>query len=685
MKLIIAEKPSVAAAYAAALGAKNKKDGYLEGNGCLVTWCIGHLVSLAEAGAYEERYKKWNYEDLPILPEVWQHVVSPGKEKQFSIVKSLMERPDVTELVNGCDAGREGELIFRLAVEMAGCTKPVWRLWISSMEDTAIREGFSHLEPGSRYEPLYHSALCRSKADWLIGINATRLFSVLYHKTLNVGRVQTPTLAMLAERDGKIMLFQKKKYYHVRLSLNGLEAVSDRVDEKEKAVSMQTACQNGQAVCVSLEREKKTVKPPKLYDLTTLQREANRLFGFTAKETLDYAQALYEKKLLTYPRTDSRYLSHDMLGKVQTTLGSYDGALQPIGEQALSYGVRMTKRVFDDAKLTDHHAIIPTGKRADRVNLTADERRLYEMVAKRLAAAFYPNYEYDALRVVTTCGEDDFLSTGKAVTQEGWKAVYGGDEGKRKKKADDDEQRLPALAVGDERLCRRAQVTRDQTKPPKEYSDASILLDMEHAGRQIADEEIREQMKDCALGTPATRAAIIERLIDVGYVRRSGKNLVATGKGVHLIEAVPPEIASPETTGRWERALAEIARGSDGEARFRQGIARLAAFLVENAAGAPDVAFAKEERRGKKRIPTLGVVCPVCGQGKVAENSKGFYCTRFREGCRFTIWKDALTRAGGPMLTAKLLKLCMEKKDVRGSTGTIHYNAGQIRFEAGER
>lgn len=685
MKLIIAEKPSVAAAYAAALGAKNKKDGYLEGNGCLVTWCIGHLVSLAEAGAYEERYKKWNYEDLPILPEVWQHVVSPGKEKQFSIVKSLMERPDVTELVNGCDAGREGELIFRLAVEMAGCTKPVWRLWISSMEDTAIREGFSHLEPGSRYEPLYHSALCRSKADWLIGINATRLFSVLYHKTLNVGRVQTPTLAMLAERDGKIMLFQKKKYYHVRLSLNGLEAVSDRVDEKEKAVSMQTACQNGQAVCVSLEREKKTVKPPKLYDLTTLQREANRLFGFTAKETLDYAQALYEKKLLTYPRTDSRYLSHDMLGKVQTTLGSYDGALQPIGEQALSYGVRMTKRVFDDAKLTDHHAIIPTGKRADRVNLTADERRLYEMVAKRLAAAFYPNYEYDALRVVTTCGEDDFLSTGKAVTQEGWKAVYGGDEGKRKKKEDDDEQRLPALAVGDERLCKRAQVTRDQTKPPKEYSDASILLDMEHAGRQIADEEIREQMKDCALGTPATRAAIIERLIDVGYVRRSGKNLVATEKGVHLIEAVPQEIASPETTGRWERALAEIARGSDGEARFRQGIARLAAFLVENAAGAPDVAFAKEERRGKKRIPTLGVACPVCGQGKVAENSKGFYCTRFREGCRFTIWKDALTRAGGPMLTAKLLKLCMEKKDVRGSTGTIHYDAGQIRFEAGER
>ena len=497
---------------------------------------------------------------------------------------------------------------------------------------------------------------------------------------------------MLVKRRWEIDAFVPKPFYTVRADFGDYQGVYIDKKGERKLENEETAQQIAQRVSgrsaqvTQAAREHKSVWPPLLYDLTTLQREANAQLCFTAKKTLATAQKLYEQhKLLTYPRTDSRYLSHDMLGKVQTTLGSYDGALQPIGEQALSYGVRMTKRVFDDAKLTDHHAIIPTGKRADRVNLTADERRLYEMVAKRLAAVFYPNYEYDALRVVTTCGEDDFLSTGKAVTQEGWKAVYGGDEVKRKKKADDDEQRLPALAVGDERLCKRAQVTRDQTKPPKEYSDASILLDMEHAGRQIADEEIREQMKDCALGTPATRAAIIERLIDVGYVRRSGKNLVATEKGVHLIEAVPQEIASPETTGRWERALAEIARGSDGEARFRQGIARLAAFLVENAAGAPDVAFAKEERRGKKRIPTLGVACPVCGQGKVAENSKGFYCTRFREGCRFTIWKDALTRAGGPMLTAKLLKLCMEKKDVRGSTGTIHYDAGQIRFEAGER
>lgn len=690
--LVVAEKPSVARDIARVLGAKDRGENSLIGGGYVVTWALGHLVTLKEPQELDERYTRWRAEDLPILPEKMETKVIKKTRSQFLSVKKWMNDKETQNIICATDSGREGELIFRYIYEQAGCRKPVKRLWISSMTDEAIRAGFDSLRPSADYDALYASARCRADADWLIGMNATRAYTIRYNVLLSIGRVQTPTLSMLVKRRREIDAFVPKPFYTVRADFGDYQGVyidkkGERKLENEEAAQQIAQRVSGRSARVTqAAREHKSVWPPLLYDLTTLQREANAQLGFTAKKTLATAQKLYEQhKLLTYPRTDSRYLSHDMLGKVQTTLGSYDGALQPIGEQALSYGVRMTKRVFDDAKLTDHHAIIPTGKRADRVNLTADERRLYEMVAKRLAAAFYPNYEYDALRVVTTCGEDDFLSTGKAVTQEGWKAVYGGDEGKRKKKADDDEQRLPALAVGDERLCKRAQVTRDQTKPPKEYSDASILLDMEHAGRQIADEEIREQMKDCALGTPATRAAIIERLIDVGYVRRSGKNLVATEKGVHLIEAVPQEIASPETTGRWERALAEIARGSDGEARFRQGIARLAAFLVENAAGAPDVAFAKEERRGKKRIPTLGVACPVCGQGKVAENSKGFYCTRFREGCRFTIWKDALTRAGGPMLTAKLLKLCMEKKDVRGSTGTIHYDAGQIRFEAGER
>ena len=682
--LVVAEKPSVARDIARVLGAKDKGENCLIGGGYAVTWALGHLVTLKEPQELDERYTRWRAEDLPILPEKMETKVIKKTKSQFLAVK----------IICATDSGREGELIFRYIYEQAGCKKPVRRLWISSMTDEAIRAGFDSLRPSADYDALYASARCRADADWLIGMNATRAYTIRYGVLLSIGRVQTPTLSMIVKRRKEIDAFVPKLFYTVRADFGDYQGVyidkkGERKLETEEAAQQIARRVSGQTAQVTQStKEHKSVWPPLLYDLTTLQREANAQLGFTAKKTLATAQKLYEQhKLLTYPRTDSRYLSHDMLGKVQSTLERYDGALKPIGEQALAYGVRMTKRVFDDAKLTDHHAIIPTGKRAENVNLTADERKLYEMVARRLAAVFYPNYEYDALRVVTTCGEDDFLSTGKAVTQEGWKAVYGGDETRerRKKKTDDDEQRLPALAVGDERRCENAQVMRDQTKPPKEYNDASILLDMEHAGRQIEDEEIREQMKDCALGTPATRAAIIERLIDVGYVQRSGKTLVATEKGVHLIEAVPPEIASPETTGRWERALAEIARGSDGEARFRQGIARLAAFLVQNASGAQDVAFSKEERRGKKRVPTLGVACPVCGQGKVAENSKGFYCTRFREGCKFTIWKDALTRVGGPMLNAKLLKLCMEKKDVRGSTGTIHYDAGQIRFSPGER
>lgn len=692
--LVVAEKPSVARDIARVLGAKDKGENCLIGGGYAVTWALGHLVTLKEPQELDERYTRWRAEDLPILPEKMETKVIKKTKSQFLAVKKLMNDKETQDIICATDSGREGELIFRYIYEQAGCKKPVRRLWISSMTDEAIRAGFDSLRPSADYDALYASARCRADADWLIGMNATRAYTIRYGVLLSIGRVQTPTLSMIVKRRKEIDAFVPKLFYTVRADFGDYQGVyidkkGERKLETEEAAQQIARRVSGQTAQVTQStKEHKSVWPPLLYDLTTLQREANAQLGFTAKKTLATAQKLYEQhKLLTYPRTDSRYLSHDMLGKVQSTLERYDGALKPIGEQALAYGVRMTKRVFDDAKLTDHHAIIPTGKRAENVNLTADERKLYEMVARRLAAVFYPNYEYDALRVVTTCGEDDFLSTGKAVTQEGWKGVYGGDETRerRKKKTDDDEQRLPALAVGDERRCENAQVMRDQTKPPKEYNDASILLDMEHAGRQIEDEEIREQMKDCALGTPATRAAIIERLIDVGYVQRSGKTLVATEKGVHLIEAVPPEIASPETTGRWERALAEIARGSDGEARFRQGIARLAAFLVQNASGAPDVAFAKEERRGKKRVPTLGVACPVCGQGKVAENSKGFYCTRFREGCKFTIWKDALTRVGGPMLNAKLLKLCMEKKDVRGSTGTIHYDAGQIRFSPGER
>ena len=689
--LVLAEKPSVARDIARVLGAREKGENCLIGKDYVVTWALGHLVTLKEPQEMDERYTHWKKEDLPILPARMETKVIKKTKSQFLAVKKLMNDKETGNIICATDSGREGELIFRYIYEQAGCRKPVRRLWISSMTDEAIRAGFDSLRPSSDYDALYASARCRADADWLIGMNATRAYTIRYGVLLSIGRVQTPTLSMLVKRRREIDAFVPQVYYLVNADFGDYKGVY--IDAKgEKKIATEEAAQaiaarvcGQQASVLQATREHKSLPPPLLYDLTTLQREANAQFGFTAKKTLETAQKLYEQhKLLTYPRTDSRYLSHDMLGKVQSTLAAYDGALQPLGEKALEYGVRMSKRIFDDAKLTDHHAIIPTGKKAANLSLTADERRLYEMVAKRLAAVFYPNYEYDALRVITACGQDRFLSTGQTVTQEGWKAVYAGEQAsgsRRGGKKKEDEQPLPDLHPGDARVCRDAKVAQDQTKPPKEYNDASILLDMEHAGRQIEDEELREQMKDCALGTPATRAAIIERLISVGYVSRKGKNLTATEKGVHLIEAVPQEIASPETTGRWERALAEIARGSDGERRFREGIARLTAFLVQNASGAPDVAFAPEERRGRtKRVPTLGVACPLCGKGKVAENSKGFYCTKFRDGCKFTIWKNELVRAGGPELTAKLLKLCMEKRDVRGSTGIIHSENGAVRF-----
>lgn len=689
--LVLAEKPSVARDIACVLGAREKGENCLIGKDYVVTWALGHLVTLKEPQELDERYTRWKKEDLPILPARMETKVIKKTRSQFLAVKKLMNDKETGDIICATDSGREGELIFRYIYEQAGCRKPVRRLWISSMTDEAIRAGFDSLRPSSDYDALYASARCRADADWLIGMNATRAYTIRYGVLLSIGRVQTPTLSMLVRRRREIDAFVPQVYYLVNADFGDYKGVyidakgEKKIATEEDAQAIAARVRGQQASVLEATREHKSLPPPLLYDLTTLQREANAQFGFTAKKTLETAQKLYEQhKLLTYPRTDSRYLSHDMLGKVQSTLAAYDGALQPLGEKALEYGVRMSKRIFDDAKLTDHHAIIPTGKKAANLSLTADERRLYEMVAKRLAAVFYPNYEYDALRVITACGQDRFLSTGQTVTQEGWKAVYAGEQAsgsRRGGKKKEDEQPLPDLHPGDERVCRDAKVAQDQTKPPKEYNDASILLDMEHAGRQIEDEELREQMKDCALGTPATRAAIIERLISVGYVSRRGKNLTATEKGVHLIEAVPQEIASPETTGRWERALAEIARGSDGEQRFREGIARLAAFLVQNASGAPDVAFAPEERRGRtKRVPTLGVACPLCGKGKVAENSKGFYCTRFRDGCKFTIWKNELVRAGGPELTAKLLKLCMEKRDVRGSTGIIHYENGAVRF-----
>ena len=687
--MVLAEKPSVARDIARVLGAGERGDGFLAGGGYLVTWAVGHLVTLKEPDEMDPRLKKWRRADLPILPERMETKVIPQTKKQFSVVKRLLLAADTDGVICATDSGREGELIFRYIYEMAGCNKPVRRLWISSMTDEAIREGFRNLRPSADYDALYRSARCRADADWLIGMNASRAYTLRYQVLLSIGRVQTPTLSMLVKRRREIDSFRPEAYFTVQADFGDYtgfwqDADGERkIPEKQQAEAVAARVRGKEGEVCQVSRERKAERPPLLYDLTSLQRDANALYGYTAKKTLELAQKLYEThKLLTYPRTDSRYLSHDMLGRVETTLRGYAGPLEAAGRAALSCGVRPLSRVFDDAKLTDHHAIIPTGKSPARLTLTAEERNVYEMAARRLAAVFCPDYQYEAVRILTKVGEDAFVSTGRTVLEEGWKALSPVPA--RGKKKETEEQQLPALSEGDRRICKTAKVKEDKTKPPKELTDASLLSGMEHAGREIEDEALREEMKDCALGTPATRAAIIERLIAVGYAARKGKTIVATEKGARLIDAVPREISSPETTGRWEKALAQIARGEDMEARFREGIRRLASFLVESADRAADVAFPAEERRsgkGKKSAPAPLGACPLCRDGGVYENSKSFFCSRYREGCKFTIWKDALVRSGGPELTGKLMRLCLANKQVRGSTGTIFLEDGKIRFE----
>ena len=471
MKLVICEKPSVAKSIASALGVTSRADGFYEGNDLIVSWCVGHLVSPLDAAGYDEHFKKWRYDDLPILPEPFRYVAAPGKENVLHNLRSLMERPDVDTVANACDAGREGELIFRLVYEMAGCHKPILRLWISSMEDTAIREGFSELRPGAEYEALYQSALCRQKADWLVGINATRLFSVLYHRTLNVGRVQTPTLAMLAERDARINGFQKEKYHHVRLKVDGAEAVSEKFTSQEDAQAVREACQNGQAVCTSVIREQKKEQPPKLYDLTTLQREANRMFGYTAKQTLDYAQSLYEKKLLTYPRTDSRYLTSDMAETASCVI-HLAAKVPPF--DGISNFFPLVEAMISDKDVSDHHAIIPTLEieKADIPALSLGERELLLLVCCRLLCASAEPYVYEAVTAAFDCGDHSFTAKGRRVLSEGWREIDRIFRASLKEKpADGDGGTLPDFTEGQTFDGAEVSITEHFTQPPKPYTE----------------------------------------------------------------------------------------------------------------------------------------------------------------------------------------------------------------------
>mgnify|MGYP000301315085 CR=1 FL=1 len=634
MILVIAEKPSVAQTIAAVLGAKEKKDGFLTGSGYIVSWCVGHLVGLAEAATYGEQYKKWSYDSLPILPQEWKYTVSADKEKQFKTLKELMHRADVSEVVNACDAGREGELIFRFVYEMAGCKKPMRRLWISSMEDSAIKEGFSRLKNGEEYDALFASALCRAKADWLIGINATRLFSVLYNHTLNVGRVQTPTLKMLVDRDAAITTFKKEKYYHVRLVLSGAEAASEKLSDRSEADKLKAACEVSKAVCASLVKEKKTAAPPKLFDLTSLQREANRLFGYTAKQTLDLAQALYEKRLLTYPRTDSSYLTDDMGDTAAGIITMLCGKLPFMEGVALTPEV---SRLLNSKKVSDHHAIIPTMELAktDLSGLPETERNILTLAGARLLMAAAEPHTFEAVTAVFECAGQTFTAKARTVLNDGWKGLERRYRATLKTKPAPEDSEENGLLSGTLSFSEgqtfdspTAKVTEHDTTPPKPHNEASLLSAMERAGNEETDPDAERR----GLGTPATRAAVIEKLVKGGFVERKGKQLIPTKDGINLVCVLPEALTSPKLTAEWENNLTQIAKGKADPDAFMGGIEEMAKGLVKS------YPFLSDEKKDlfKPERAELGK-CPRCGS-PVYEGKKNYYCSS-RE-CAFTMWKN---------------------------------------------
>ena len=647
-QLVIAEKTSVARSIAAVIGATEKQNGYWQGGGYLVSWCIGHLVSFAEAGQYDEKYCKWKYEDLPILPQPWQFIVPDEKKQQFEVLRALLNRPDVDSVTAATDAGREGELIFRFVYQMAGCTKPVKRLWVSSMEDAAIREGFANLRPDSDYDALYQSALCRAKADWLVGINATRLFSVLYHKTLTVGRVQTPTLKMLVDRDAKILRFQKEKYYTVGIQSGSLKAGSGRIASMDEADTLRKACAGASAICSSVKREKKTEQPPKLYDLTTLQREANRLFGFTAKQTLDYAQQLYEKKLLTYPRTDSQYLTEDM-GQTAQHLVSYLLGLLPFAQ-----GLALTAevgRVLNSKKVSDHHAILPTAEFVKQgfTGLAESECKLMNLVCSKLLCAVAALHEYETVTAVFSCAGNEFTAKGKTVLVPGWKEI---DQRFRSTlKADTEEEvlnALPELAEG-QNFSVTTDISEHFTSPPKAYTEDTLLSAMERAGA----EDMPENAERKGLGTPATRAAILEKLVQMGFVQRKGKQLVPTKDGINLAVVLPESLTSPALTAEWENRLTEIAKGNADPDEFMAEIEAQVRQLVKTYSC---ISADKQNLFQSERV-IIGK-CPRCGEN-VYEGKKNFYCGN--RGCQFVMWKndrffEQRKKAFTPKIAAALLK-----------------------------
>lgn len=632
MQFVVTEKNSVARSIAAVLGASEKKKGYLEGNGYWVSWCVGHLVELAAPSEYDEKYAKWRAEDLPIFPKDWRYAVIKSTKAQFSILRTLMNDSRVTSIICATDAGREGELIFRLVYALCGCTKPVERLWISSLEDVAIAEGFRSLRPASEYDSLYQAALCRAQADWLVGINATRLFSTRYHQLLNIGRVMTPTLALLVEREAQIQAFQSTPFYTVQLDCGSLTAVSERLTERAKAERIAALCDGKEARISKLEQKERLEQPPRLYDLTSLQRDANRLLGYTAQQTLDYAQSLYEKKLASYPRTDSRYLTSHMENSTKTLVASITNLLSFTGNTSVPCNVA---QVIDNGKVTDHHALIPTARIAgyDLLSLPAGERSLLTLLMVRLLCAVGTPCRIHETAVTLECEGVSFSVKGKQIMDMGWKSMEKIYRNALKSVTVEEisAQELPSLNDQMTFLPVKAFVQEGKTSPPKSYTEATLLSAMENAGA----EETPNDAERKGLGTPATRAGIIEKLVKTGQIeRKKGKKgyvLLPTQKGVSLITVLPEELQSPLLTAEWEQKLKQIERGELEPTLFLQEITEMVQGLVQNSHPVPEssVLFTEETK-------SIGV-CPRCGSA-VVERPKGFLCSN--RDCRFALWRQ---------------------------------------------
>ena len=680
MKLVLAEKPSVAQSIAKVLGATKRGDGYIEGNGYIVSWCVGHLVELAEPEAYDAKYSKWTYNDLPIFPVDWQYGVSSGTKKQFGILKKLMARDDVASLVCATDAGREGELIFRLVYHQCHCKKPFERLWISSMEDSAIQEGFENLKPGTEYDALYEAALCRERADWIVGINATRLFSTLYGQTLNVGRVMTPTLAMAVMREAAIAAFKPEPFYTVQIGLDGFTASSERYKKKAEAEAVSKGC--SVATVTKAERKEKSEKPPALYDLTSLQRDANRVLGYTAQQTLDYTQNLYEKKLVTYPRTDSRFLTDDMAHSLPDIVKL---AFHTFPVEGVDNVPVHSDQVVNNKKVTDHHAIIPT-KELQKCNLgelPKGELAILQLISNRLCVAVGDPHRYAETVIELDCGGTAFSAKGKTILHDGWKAFI---KKNSSTKIDEKEQALPSVSVGDEMTVNSTEIKEGKTSPPKHYTEDTLLQSMETAGADEMPDEVERK----GLGTPATRAGIIEKLVRIGFLERKGdkktKHLIPTHKGTALVTVMPEQIQSPSMTADWEEKLLLIEKGEYASEDFMDEIKDVIAGLIQNYEVIRD-----SEVLLSKEANAIGK-CPLCGSA-VEEKAKGYFCSN--RGCKFALWKNSryfesigksITNATAQKLLASgkvKLKGCKSKKTGNTFDATVHmevFEDGSTKF-----